>query len=247
LEPDNAPLGAASESLLECDDLVLGYKRSEVVHGITLRVPTGGRVALLGANGAGKSSILKCISGIIRPRRGSIRFEGEDISADTPRKLVKRGIVHVPEGRRVFPSLTVRENLLVASFTVKGDSSRQLDRVLAVFPNLVARINVHAGLLSGGEQQMLAVGRAMMARPRLLLLDELSLGLAPITAKAVYTAMDEVFDPGLSVLLVEQNAKLALQKCNYVYVLRNGQVSKEGSADQFDSPEALRTAYLGIE
>ena len=234
-----------TDTILELDNVVLGYKRSVVVHGVSIRIPRGGKVAMLGANGAGKSTILKAISGFVRPRSGRVLFEGEDISKLAPNKIVGRHLIHVPEGRRVFPSLTVAENLRVAAFGVSGDPQPQIDRVLEVFPNLKKRYKVSAGLLSGGEQQMLAVGRAVMAKPRMLLLDELSLGLAPITARSVYAALDEVFEDGLSVLLVEQNAKLALEKCEYVYVLRNGQVSQQGEASDFNDSETLRAAYLG--
>ena len=235
----------ADESVLRLEDVHLGYKRSVVVHGVSLDVPAGARVAMLGANGAGKSTILKAISGFVRPRSGRILYEGEDISKRSPSSIVERRLIHVPEGRRVFPNLTVEENLKVAGYTVKGGTRAQIERVLAVFPNLERRFTVDAGMLSGGEQQMLAVGRAMMARPRVLLLDELSLGLAPITARSVYTALDQVFDDGLSVLLVEQNAKLALEKCDYVYVLRNGEISRQGPAADFDDSQTLRAAYLG--
>lgn len=234
-----------SDPILELDGVELGYKRSVVVHGVSLKVARGAKVAMLGANGAGKSTILKAISGFVRPRAGRILFEGEDISKLAPNKIVGRHLIHVPEGRRVFPSLTVAENLRVAAYGVSGDPKPQMDRVLEVFPNLQRRIKVNAGLLSGGEQQMLAVGRAVMARPKMLLLDELSLGLAPITAQSVYAALDDVFEDGLSVLLVEQNAKLALEKCGYVYVLRNGEISQQGDARDFQDSETLRAAYLG--
>ena len=235
----------ADDTVLRLEGVHLGYKRSVVVHGVTLEVPAGSRVAMLGANGAGKSTILKAISGFVHPRQGRILFEGEDISKLAPSTIVSRRLIHVPEGRRVFPNLTVEENLKAAAYTVKGDPRPQIERVLAIFPNLERRFTVNAGLLSGGEQQMLAVGRALMARPRMLLLDELSLGLAPITARTVYTALDQVFDDGLSVLLVEQNAKLALEKCDYVYVLRNGEISRQGPASDFDDSQTLRAAYLG--
>jgi branched-chain amino acid transport system ATP-binding protein len=206
----------AADDIIVLDDVVLGYKRSVVVHGVSLVVPTGAKVAMLGANGAGKSTVLKAVSGFVRPRRGRILLEGEEISGLPPVEIVRRGVIHVPEGRRVFANLSVAENLRVAAYTIRGDPQPQIDRVLEIFPNLQRRYSVNAGLLSGGEQQMLAVGRAIMARPRVLLLDELSLGLAPITARTVYDAMGAVFDVGLSVLLVEQNARLALQRCDYV-------------------------------
>ena len=233
-----------ADDLLVVDGVTLGYGRASVVHGVTLRLPAGKRTALLGANGAGKSTVLKAISGFVRCRQGKIIFAGEDISKLKSAEIVKRGLSHVPEGRRVFQSLTVEENLRVASHLHHAQAAARTEAVLATFPRLKERYKLSAGLLSGGEQQMLAIGRAMMQGPKLLLLDEISLGLAPITAHAVYRALDEVFSD-LTVLLVEQNARIALSRCDYAYVLRNGVVGGEGPASQFNDPTHLRAAYLG--
>ncbi len=233
-----------ADELLVVEDVVLGYNRSIVVHGASLALMPGSRTALLGPNGAGKSTILKAISGFVRCRSGRIVFDGEDISRSKPIDIVRRGLVHVPEGRRVFPNMSVEENLQVAAHLHRGSMSARIDGVMATFPSLAKRIKVPAGLLSGGEQQMLAIGRAMMQSPRLLLLDELSLGLAPVAAQAVYRALDEVFSD-LTVLLVEQNARLALNRCGYAYVIRNGMVGSEGPAELFEDSEHLRAAYLG--
>ena len=229
---------------LELEDVHVGYRKGEVIHGLSLRVEAGQRVAMLGANGAGKTTVLKAISGVLDCRGGRIRFEGEDVTNRSPMEMVDRGVIHVPEGRRVFASLSVEENLRVAMYRRKGDVRRQLEMALDLFPQLRERLRVPAGLLSGGEQQMLVLGRALMARPRLLLLDELSLGLAPAVAKRVYESLDSVIE-GLSVLLVEQNAKLALERCAHVYVLRNGVVSRHGDARDFSDPDTLRAAYMG--
>jgi len=234
-----------ASDLLEVEDVVLGYKRSAVVHGVTLTLPQGSRTAMLGANGAGKSTILKAISGFVRCRSGRILFDGEDISSLKPAEIVNRGIVHVPEGRRVFPSLTVEENLRVGGHLHASALPERTERVLTTFPRLQERFKVAAGLLSGGEQQMLAIGRAMMQAPRLLLLDEISLGLAPITAQTVYSSLDEVFE-GLTVLLVEQNAKLALSRCERVYVMRNGVCGGQGTSEEFQNEDRLRSVYLGV-
>lgn len=233
-----------ADDLLVVNDAVFGYNRSSVLHGVSLHVPGGARTALLGPNGAGKSTLLKGISGFLRCRSGSITFAGEDISRMKRVDIVKRGLVHVPEGRRVFPTLTVEENLRVAGHLRQKRIAVRTEAVLETFPRLRERFSVPAGLLSGGEQQMLAVGRAMMHEPRLLLLDEVSLGLAPIMAQAVYRALDEVF-ADLTVLLVEQNARLALDRSDYVYVLRNGRIGSEGPSADFRDETQLRAAYLG--
>jgi branched-chain amino acid transport system ATP-binding protein len=230
--------------LLRVEDVGLGYNRALVVHGLSLVLRDGTRTALLGANGAGKSTLLKAISGFVRCRTGRIMFDGEDISKLKPAEIVKRGVVHVPEGRRVFPTMTLEENLQVGGHLHAKSLAGRVDKVLATFPRLEERLKLNAGLLSGGEQQMLAIGRAIMHDPRVLLLDEMSLGLAPIMAQTVYRALDDVFE-NLTVLLVEQNAKLALSRCAYVYVMRNGIIGGEGPVEDFEDEDRLRTVYLG--
>lgn len=233
-----------ADDALRLEEIHVSYRKAEVIHGVSLTVPSRSRVAMLGANGAGKTTILKAISGMVVCRAGRVLLEGEDVTNRSAVEMVDRGVIHVPEGRRVFGRLSVEDNLKVALYRRKGDVRRQIELALHLFPRLKERFKVPAGLLSGGEQQMLVLGRALMARPRLLLLDELSLGLAPAVAKRVYEALDSAVE-GLSVLLVEQNARLALARCSHVYVLRNGLVSQHGQAAVFDDPEHLRAAYMG--
>jgi len=233
---------------LEIRGLKVGYKRNEVIHGIDITVEAGGRVALLGANGAGKSTILKTISGLLTPTEGSISFDGTDITGGAPADIVELGVVHVPEGRRVFPALSVEENLRVANY---GRGSQRLREGLAAsyeaFPILHERRDQPAGLLSGGQQQMLSLARAIVAKPRLLLIDEMSLGLAPVLVKDFYATLDSLFSDDITLLLVEQNAGMALAHCSRFYVIRNGDMALEGdAADYRDDPAALQPAYLGI-
>lgn len=236
----------ADDSVLRLEDVHLGYKRSVVVHGVTLDVPRGSRVAMLGANGAGKSTILKAISGFVHPRQGRILFEGEDISKLAPATIVGKRLIHVPEGRRVFPNLTVEENLKAAAYTVKGDPRPQIERVLEIFPNLERRFTVNAGLLSGGEQQMLAVGRALMSRPRLLMLDEPTTGLAPKLARSAYQALQALKETGVTLLVAEQQVPLALSLADRGYVLENGRVRLEGASEDLERNPEVRRAYLGV-
>jgi branched-chain amino acid transport system ATP-binding protein len=200
-------------------------------------------VSLLGANGAGKSTTLKTISGVVRATRGALRFDGRDITAAQPGAIVKLGLVHCPEGRQVFPDLTVQENLQMGAYA-RG-SRRRVDKVMETFPALRDRLRQPAGTLSGGEQQMLAIGRALMAQPRLLLLDEPSLGLAPLIVEGIFRIIARFRDEGVSVLLVEQNAALALAVADRAYVLSHGEVRHAGSAQEVKTSEALRRAYLG--
>lgn len=228
--------------------LHVGYHRNEVIHGVDLHVAPGSRVALLGANGAGKSTILRTISGLLKPSAGTVEFEGRDLMKLSASKVVGAGVVQVPEGRRVFPNLSVAENLRIANY---GRSDRELqeslERVYAAFPILEERRSQAAGFLSGGQQQMLALGRAIVARPKLLLLDEMSLGLAPILVKEFYATLETLFSADLTMLIVEQNARMALSVAEYVYVLRNGTVSVEGPAERFrDDPQLLHEGYLGV-
>ena len=228
--------------------LKVGYKRNEVIHGLDIDVEAGGRVALLGANGAGKSTILKTISGLLTPTEGSVVFDGVDITGTAPSEIVDLGVVHVPEGRRVFPALSVEENLRVANY---GRGAERLKAGLAAsydaFPILRDRRDQPAGLLSGGQQQMLSLARAIVAQPRLLLIDEMSLGLAPVLVKEFYETLTTLFSDNITLLLVEQNAGMALAHCERFYVIRNGELALEGeAADYRDDPSALQPAYLGI-
>lgn len=233
---------------ISIEGLKVGYKRNQVVHGVDIRVEPGERVALLGANGAGKSTILKTISGLLTPTEGTITFDGENIAGMKASNIVDRGVIHVPEGRRVFPALDVDENLRIANYGRGAERLRQgLADAYAAFPDLAGRKDQPAGLLSGGQQQMLSLGRAIIARPRLLLIDEMSLGLAPVLVKDFYATLGSLFSEDVTLLLVEQNAGLALAHCSRFYVIRNGEVALEGdSADYRHDPTLLQSAYLGV-
>ncbi len=233
---------------LVIDHLRVGYGRNEVVHEVSITAAAGARTALLGANGAGKTTILRTVSGLLRATSGSITFAGTSLIGMSPAAVVRHGVVQVPEGRRIFPSLSVEENLKVAhQGRPEADLAAGLERVYGVFPALVERRQHAAGLLSGGQQQMVALGRAIIAEPRLLLLDEMSLGLAPILVKDFYARLNSFFPEGLTILVVEQNARLALDVCDYVYVLRNGSVALHTKAEELRaSPHLLHESYLGV-
>lgn len=236
-----------SSAILELKDVYSGYDKNEVVHGVSLCVERGTSTALLGTNGAGKTTLLRTISGIISPQSGEVLFNGEPIGGNAPRLIVEQGLIQVPEGRRVFRNLTVFENLRVAATFQREHFSESIDRIYAAFPILKERSSQRAGLLSGGEQQMLALGRAIVARPQLLLLDEMSLGLAPILIKNFYGTLNTLFGSEISFLVVEQNARMAFAACNYVYVLRNGRIADQGEVTNFRSDNTrLTRAYLGI-
>ena len=232
---------------LTVEGLRAGYGAVEALHGISLRVEPGEIVALLGANGAGKSTTLRAISGLVRPTAGEIRLDGEPLAGVPPHGIVARGLVQVPEGRRLFATLTVRENLEMGAFARKDPGGVEASRALVhrLFPVLRDRERQLAGTLSGGEQQMLAIGRALMAAPRILLLDEPSLGLSPILVRTILAALAEINGAGVTILLVEQNARAALRLAHRAYVLVTGSVALEGPAkDLLDDP-AVRRAYLG--
>jgi branched-chain amino acid transport system ATP-binding protein len=229
--------------VLKIDDLHVHYGRVHVLRGISLEVPDGSVVALLGANGAGKTTTLKAISGILKPTRGTIRFDGEDISRLDAAAIVARGIIHCPEGRQVFPELSVRENLILGSYA-RGDARTQLDRVLDMFPALRSRLAQLAGTLSGGEQQMLAIGRSLMGEPKLLLLDEPSLGLAPLIVEYIFQVIAKFREHDISVLLIEQNAVLALEFAGWAYALSHGQIRFSHPADALRDSDLVRQAYL---
>ena len=233
--------------MLSLDGLRASYGRVEALKGVSLAVRPGELVTLIGANGAGKTSTLKAISGILRASGGRILFEGAEIHRLTPREILRRGIAHCPEGRRVFPYMTVRENLEMGAYarTDAGAIREDLERVFTYFPVLAERLRQVAGTLSGGEQQMLAIGRALMARPRLLLLDEPSLGLAPALIETTFRIISEIRQRGVTVLMVEQNAYVALRMADRGYVMETGQIALEGPAGDLIENAHVKRAYLG--
>jgi branched-chain amino acid transport system ATP-binding protein len=233
--------------MLEISGLSVDYGPIAALRDVTLRVGEGQLVGILGANGAGKTSLLRTISGLVRARAGSIRFGGSEIGQVRPDEIVRRGIVHVPEGRGIFPDLTVRENVLVGAHTRSDRAGIAADyaRMLEMFTSLARREKQDGSTLSGGEQQMLALARAMMGRPKLLLADEVSLGLAPVITKQVFGHLQALREQGTTILVVEQNAHLVLKMADYVYVLKQGRVALEGKADEMASHRELTEAYLG--
>jgi branched-chain amino acid transport system ATP-binding protein len=232
--------------LLEVEDIHTYYGRIEAVKGISLTVGEGEIVTLIGANGAGKSTTLRSIQGITRPKRGSIRFEGREIRDASPHQVVKMGISQSPEGRRLFPRMSVRENLEMGAFQRRDRGiEADIDHVYELFPRLQERRNQRAGTLSGGEQQMCAIGRALMAKPRLLLLDEPSLGLAPILVEKIFEIIQEINREGTAILLVEQNALMALGVASRGYVLETGRIALSDDAAALARNERVRKAYLG--
>ena len=234
------------EALLVVDDIHTYYGQIHALQGVTIEVDKGEIVTLIGANGAGKTTTLKTISGLLHPRSGHVRFEGRDISKVPAHKLVEQGIGQAPEGRRIFPRLTVIENLQMGAFTRdKEDITPDIDRVMDLFPRLRERTHQLGGTLSGGEQQMLAIGRALMSHPRVLLLDEPSLGLSPILVQQVFETIKDINRQGTSILLVEQNALQALTIAHRGYVLQTGQVVLSGIASDLIKNEMVRKAYLG--
>ncbi len=241
---DATPMPSAH---LELSDVVAGYGQIMAIKGISLRVETGEIVALIGANGAGKSTTLRTISGLIRPRSGAITCQGRRIDRMPPHEIVRLGISQAPEGRAIFGRMTVLENLRLGAYQRSGDIDADLDRVLTLFPRLRERVKQDGGTLSGGEQQMLAIARALMARPRILLLDEPSMGLAPVLVETIFRTVLEINREGTTILLVEQNASMALQVATRGYVLESGAVALEASAKELRESDAVRRTYLGIE
>jgi branched-chain amino acid transport system ATP-binding protein len=238
--------GNGSGPLLSLKDVHTYYGHIHALQGVTIEVGRGEIVTLIGANGAGKTTTLKTISGLLRPREGSVTYEGNDISKTQPHTLVQLGIGHAPEGSRIFSRLTVYENLQMGAYTRDQKTiGPDIDRVFELFPRLRERSGQQGGTLSGGEQQMLAIGRALMCTPRLLLLDEPSLGLAPILVQQVFATIKEISSQGVTILLVEQNALQALTIANRGYVLQTGNVVLSGPADELIKNEMVRKAYLG--
>ena len=234
-------------SLLKVTNLVVSYGGIEALKGISFEVEQGQIVTLIGANGAGKSTTLRTISGLVRPRDGRVYFEGRDITDYGTQKIVETGIAMVPEGRRVFPNLTVLENLRIGAYLRKDKEviEQDIQYVYDLFPRLRERSWQLAGTLSGGEQQILAVGRAIMTRPKMVMMDEPSLGLAPLVVKDIFTIIKTLKSTGMTVLLIEQNANAALHACDYAYVLETGRIIMSGTGEELLASSAIQEAYLG--
>ena len=230
--------------MLRIEDLRVNYGGIEAVKGITIEVPEKEIVTIIGANGAGKSTTLRSIAGLVKPTSGRIYFQNEEITAFSPNQIVAMGITLVPEGRKVFPDLTVLENLKVGAYLRTDNLQKDIDWVYELFPRLKERSWQEGGTLSGGEQQMLAVARALMSRPKLMMMDEPSLGLAPIIVKGIFDIIKEINRQGVTILLIEQNANMALQTANTAYVLKTGMMSMKGSGKELLNNEEIKKAYL---
>jgi branched-chain amino acid transport system ATP-binding protein len=236
---------STQERLLEVKDLHVSYGAIKAIKGVSLHVNRGEVVAILGANGAGKTTTLRTISGLLKSNDGTIVFDGKDITKTQAHDIVPLGMSHSPEGRRVFGTLSVEENLMMGAFTLKKHNQEMLDWIYEILPRLKERHSQLAGTLSGGEQQMLAIGRAIMSNPKLLILDEPSLGLAPVLVKVIFKAIREIANTGVTVLLVEQNARAALKLADRGYVLELGKISHEGEAEELLNSKTIQEAYLG--
>ena len=234
-------------SLLKVTDLVVSYGGIEALKGISFEVEQGQIVTLIGANGAGKSTTLRTISGLVRGKEGRVYFEGRDITDYGTQKIVETGIAMVPEGRRVFPNLTVLENLRIGAYLRRDRDviEQDIEYIYDLFPRLRERSWQLAGTLSGGEQQMLAVGRAMMTRPKMIMMDEPSLGLAPLVVKDIFRIIQTLKETGMTVLLIEQNANAALHACDFAYVLETGRITMQGTGEELLASSAIQEAYLG--
>lgn len=245
--PMSARSHGTAEPMLELRDLNVSYGNIAALKGLNVKVFEGEIVTLIGSNGAGKSTTLRTISGLLRPRSGEVMFQGEKLSGVAPHEVVKRGVCQSPEGRRIFQRMTVSENLDLGAFL--RDDTEQIaadrERVLELFPRLRERLNQKAGLMSGGEQQMLAVGRALLGNPKLLLLDEPSMGLAPVLVDLIFDTIQTIRDQGVTVLLVEQNALAALEVADYAYVLESGRLNMQGPAETLLDDDSVSRAYLG--
>ena len=231
--------------MLKVEDMHVYYGAIHAVKGVSFEVGEGEIVALIGANGAGKSTVLKTISGLMHPRSGSITFMDQNIAHTDAYKLVKQGLAHVPEGRQIFLQMTVQENLEMGAFTQKDVSKEELDKVFELFPRLLERRKQIAGTLSGGEQQMLAMSRALMSKPKLMMLDEPSMGLAPILVDQIFSIIKELHAAGTTILLVEQNASKALEIADRAYVLETGNITLSGTGAELAQSDEVRKAYLG--
>lgn len=236
-----------TDLVLELQNVETYYGKIHALRGISCSVRAGEIVTLLGANGAGKSTTLRTISGLNRASKGTITFMGEEITGKQPHEIVEMGLIHVPEGRRIFKGMTIKENLELGSFTLKDDSERQkrMDHVFEIFPVLHERRNRDSAMLSGGEQQMLAIGRSLMTKPKLLLMDEPSMGLAPFLVREIMRIIVRLNKEGVTILLVEQNARVALQLASHGYVLETGRIVLKGDAETLRRDESIVKAYLG--
>ena len=231
--------------MLKIDELKVSYGGIEAVKGISLEVPERQIVTLIGANGAGKSTTLRTIAGLVKPAHGRIHLQGEDITGFVPDRIVSKGITLVPEGRHVFPDMTVLENLKIGAYLRRDDLEEDIRWVYDLFPRLKERSWQAAGTLSGGEQQMLAVGRALMSRPKLMMMDEPSLGLTPLVVKGIFDIIKEINRQGVTILLIEQNANMALQTADLAYVMETGQITLSGPGRELMNNDAIKKAYLG--
>jgi branched-chain amino acid transport system ATP-binding protein len=233
--------------MLKIEDINVYYGNIHALKGVSLNINEGEIVTLIGANGAGKSTLLKTISGLLKPKNGDILFQGQSISGKVAQAIVKQGLSHVPEGRRVFSNMSVEENLELGAYLRKDKQGIKDDfeKVYNLFPRLLERRKQLSGTLSGGEQQMLAMGRALMARPKLLLLDEPSMGLAPLLVKTIFRIIEEINKSGTTILLVEQNANMALSIADRAYVIETGKIVLSGSSDELNQSDQIRMAYLG--
>ncbi|CRK82550.1 ABC transporter ATP-binding protein [Neobacillus massiliamazoniensis] len=233
--------------MLQINDIHVYYGNIHAIKGISLEINQGEIVTLIGANGAGKSTLLKTISGLLKPKNGDILFEGQSVAGNVAQAIVKKGISQVPEGRRVFSNMSVEENLELGAYIRKDKQGirEDFDKVYQLFPRLHERRKQQAGTMSGGEQQMLAMGRALMARPRLLLLDEPSMGLAPLLVKTIFRIIKEINQSGTTILLVEQNANMALSIADRAYVIETGKIVLSGTSDELNQSEQIQMAYLG--
>jgi branched-chain amino acid transport system ATP-binding protein len=233
--------------MLEIKALEAGYDETLILRGIDLSVAEGALVAVLGANGAGKTTLNMTISGVVRPRGGEIRFAGQSVAALSPADIVALGLIHVPEGRKIFPNLNVREVLELGSYRrARANRARNLERVFGIFPRLKERTRQAAGTLSGGEQQMLAIGRGLMAEPKLLILDEPSLGLSPLLVEEMFKLIRRLHADGLTIMLVEQNVAQSLEVADQAHVLENGVITLSGAAQDIAADPELRRSYLGL-
>ena len=232
-------------NILEIRDLQVRYGGIEAVKGISLDVPEGQIVTLIGANGAGKSSTLRTVAGLVNPAAGKVLYQGEDITGKDANEIVSRGITLVPEGRHIFPDLTVLENLKIGAYLRKDSLTDDINWVFDLFPRLKERSWQAGGTLSGGEQQMLAIGRALMSRPKVIMMDEPSLGLAPLVVRGVFDIIKEINRQGVTVLLIEQNANMALKTADLGYVMETGRITLQGTGAELLSNEAVKAAYLG--